>query len=157
MALGKERKMLLREYRTADCEKLAKLFYQTVHSVNARDYTEEQLNVWATGKVDLPKWDESFLRHKTMVAIQNGEIVGFGDMDLNGYLDRLYVHKDYQRQGIASAICDELEHVAKGNIITHASITAKPFFLNRGYHVVREQQVIRDGVVLTNYVMEKDL
>ena len=90
--------MLLREYRTADCEKLAKLFYQTVHSVNARDYTEEQLNVWATGKVDLPKWDESFLRHKTMVAIQNGEVVGFGGMDLNGYLDRLYVHKDYQRQ-----------------------------------------------------------
>lgn len=45
--------MQLREYRTADLDKLAELFYQTVHSVNARDYTEEQLNVWATGRVDL--------------------------------------------------------------------------------------------------------
>ena len=149
--------MQLREYRTADLDKLAELFYQTVHSVNARDYTEEQLNVWATGRVDLQKWDDSLREHKKMVAIQDGEIVGFGDMDSNGYLDRLYVHKDHQRQGIASVICDELEHTIKGSVVTHASITAKPFFLNRGYHIVRKQQVIRDGVALTNYVMEKEL
>lgn len=58
----------------------------------------------------------------------NGEIVGFGDMDETGYLDRLYVHKDYQGQGIASAICDELERFAAGKTFTtHASITAKLF------------------------------
>ena len=86
----------------------------------------------------------------------NGEIVGFGDMDETGYLDRLYVHKDYQGQGVASAICDELERFAAGKTITtHASITAKPFFLHRGYRVVRKQEVIRRGVALTNLVMEK--
>ena len=31
--------MQLREYMTSDCEQLAELFYQTVHSVNAKDYT----------------------------------------------------------------------------------------------------------------------
>ena len=45
--------MQLREYRPSDCEQLAELFYQTVHSVNAKDYTKEQLDVLATGKVDL--------------------------------------------------------------------------------------------------------
>ena len=45
--------MQLREYRPSDCKQLAELFYQTVHSVNSKDYTKEQLNVWATGKVDL--------------------------------------------------------------------------------------------------------
>lgn len=47
------KKMLLRNYQTSDCEKLAALFYQTVHCVNVRDYTKEQLNAWATGQIDL--------------------------------------------------------------------------------------------------------
>lgn len=148
--------MQLRKYRPSDCEQMAELFYQTVHSVNAKDYTLEQLNAWATGKVDLRQWNDSFLKHRTIVAIENDRIVGFGDMDETGYLDRLYVHKDYQHRGIASAICDELESSAgEKTFITHASITARPFFEHRGYHVRKEQQVIRQGIALTNYVMEK--
>lgn len=148
--------MQLREYEPADCEQMAELFYQTVHSVNAKDYTEEQLNVWATGKVDLHEWDKSFQEHRTIVAVEGDEIVGFGDIDRTGYLDRLFVHKDHQREGIASAICDELERLANGKLITtHASITAKPFFQHRGCRVVKKQTVIRYGIDLTNYVMEK--
>ncbi len=47
--------MVIRAYQTSDCENLAELFYHTVHTVNAKDYTKEQLNVWATGTVDLEK------------------------------------------------------------------------------------------------------
>ena len=126
--------MQLRKYQPSDCAQLAELFYQTVHSVNAKDYTQEQLDAWATGEVDLQAWDASFRAHRTIIAVENGGIVGFGDMDGSGYLDRLYVHKDYQRQGVASAICDELERFAV---------------------VVRKQEVIRRGVALTNFVMEK--
>ena len=145
-------------YRTSDCEKLAELFYNSVHSVNAKDYTEEQRNVWATGKVDFQAWDQSFREYKTIVAVEGDEIVGFGDMDHTGYLDRLFVHKDHQREGIASAICDELECAASGKrILTHASITARPFFEKRGYSVITEQQVVRNDVSLTNYLMGKEL
>ena len=148
--------MVLRKYSTSDCRYFAELFYQTVHNVNAKDYTKDQLDVWATGNVNLNEWDKSFFEHFTIVAIKNEIIVGFGDIDKTGYLDRLYVHKDYQRQGIASAICDKLEQSVKGEkITTHASITAKPFFEQRGYKIIREQQVIRKGIYLTNYVMEK--
>jgi len=49
-----------------------------------------------------------------------------------------------------------LERFAAGKTFTtHASITAKLFFQHRGYHVVRKQEVIRHGVALTNFVMEK--
>lgn len=148
--------MMLRIYNSSDCEFLAELFYQTVHNVNAKDYTKEQLDVWATGKVNLHEWDKSFSEHFTIVAIENEIIVGFGDIDKTGYLDRLYVHKDYQRQGIATAICNKLEQSVNGEkIITHASITAKPFFEQRGYRTVKEQQIIRNGISLTNYLMEK--
>lgn len=149
--------MTLRSYLKTDCPKMAQLFYDTVHTVNARDYPQEQLDAWATGEVDLEAWDKSFQTHYTLVAEQDGKLVDFGDMDETGYLDRLYVHQDYQRRGVAAAICDELEQNTQAiEFTTHASITAKPFFENRGYTVVKEQQVARRGVLLTNYVMIKE-
>ena len=48
--------MIIREYQSSDCKALTELFYNTVHTVNAKDYTKEQLDAWATGKVDLKKW-----------------------------------------------------------------------------------------------------
>lgn len=148
--------MRIRRYEPSNCKDLAELFYNTVHSINAKDYTEEQLNVWATGDVDLEKWNKSLLENFTVIAIENNIIVGFGDIDKSGYLDRLYVHKDYQNKGIATAICDVLEKAFNvDKISTQASITAKYFFEKRGYKVVKEQKVERKGVLLTNYVMEK--
>ena len=148
--------MELRRYVEADCAELARLFYDTVHTVNGSDYNQEQLDAWATGEVDLESWNQSFLAHHTVVAEQDGIIVGFGDMDETGYLDRLYVHKNYQHRGVATAICDELErNSTTTDFITHASITARPFFEKRGYAVIKEQQVERRGVRLTNFVMKK--
>lgn len=149
--------MILRQYMETDCAELARLFYDTVHTVNAKDYTREQLDAWATNRVNLEAWNESFQAHHTVVAEMDGKIVGFGDMDETGYLDRLYVHKDYQRRGVATAICDALEQNTKAaEFTTHASITARPFFEKRGYTARREQQVERRGVLLINFVMHKN-
>lgn len=98
---------------------------------------------------------QSFQSHYSIVAIEDGIIVGFGDIGDTGYLDRLYVHADYQGRGIGTLICDNLEKTVNGIITTHASITAKLFFLKRGYIVVKEQQVERQGLFLTNFVMKK--
>ena len=148
--------MFIRQYQPCDCREITELFYHTVHSVNARDYTERQLNVWATGEVDLENWNRTLLEHYSVVAVEEGRIIGFGDIDKSGYLDRLYVHKDYQGRGVASGICDVLEAAVSGKKLSvHASITARPFFEKRGYKVVKEQQAERQGVFLTNYVMER--
>ncbi len=104
----------------------------------------------------MEKWDQSFKEHFSLVAVDNEIIIGFGDIDRSGYLDRLFVHSDYQRKGVATAICNQLEQEVQGSIVTHASITARPFFEKRGYKVVKEQQVERRGILLTNFVMEKE-
>ncbi len=147
--------MEIRHYQQSDCKELAELFYDTVHTINAKDYTKEQLNVWATGKVDLEKWNQSLLEQYSVVAVDDKIIVGFGCIDKTGYLDRLFVHSDYQRKGVATAICNQLEQAVQGSIITHASITARPFFEKRGYKTIKEQQVERQGIFLTNFIMEK--
>lgn len=148
--------MLIRKYQSSDCIRLTALFYDTVHTVNAKDYTKEQCDAWAAGNADPEAWDLSFRAHTTFVAVEHERIVGFGDITETGYLDRLFVDRDHQREGIATALCDALEQTVSGNkITTHASITAKPFFEKRGYRVVQEQWVERNSVFLTNYIMEK--
>lgn len=132
--------MLVREYQISDCKEITELFYNTVHTVNAKDYTKEQLDVWAIGQVDLEKWNQSLQEHYSIVAIENGVIAGFGDIDKTGYLDRLFVHADYQGKGIATAICNQLEQAVQGDITTHASITAKLFLKKEVIRLLRNSR-----------------
>lgn len=149
-------KIKIRSLVREDCGEAYRLFYNTVHSVNAADYTKEQLDVWASENTDSDRWSNSFLNKYAVTAVYENNIVGFGDIDENGFLDRLYVHKDYVRRGIGSLICDALENYVKSHKISvYASITAKPFFIHRGYTVVRENTVKRKNVTLKNYYMEK--
>ena len=149
--------MWIRRYEPEDLGQITALFYDTVHAVNAADYAPEQLDAWADGAPDLDRWNGSLLAHHSLVAVEGRDlIVGFGDIDGTGYLDRLYVHKDRQGLGIATALCDRLERAVDAPVITtHPSITARPFFEGSGYRVLREQRVERHGVRMTNYAMEK--
>lgn len=151
-------KTTLREYRSADAQETAALFYETIRSVNLGDYDQAQVDAWAPKDRDLNEWDRSFKGKRALVAIEGERIVGFGDVDVSGYLDRLYVRRDRLRRGIATTLCDALESVVESaKITTHASITAKPFFEGRGYRVVKRQEVERKGIRLVNFVMEKTL
>ena len=150
----------IRSYTENDLSEIVQLFYDTVHSINAKDYSKQQLKAWAADKIDKTAWHQSLSEHYSIVVEKNSRIVGFGDLD-GGYLDRLYVHKDYQHQGIATAIIEKLEQYAINRgifeIQTHASITAKDFFIQHGYCIVKEQKVQRNGVLLINFIMEKSL
>lgn len=153
--------MNIRMYSSEDCKEIVELFYNTVHSVNSKDYNEAQLDAWAPKDINISKWDKSLLEHYSIVIEDNSVIIGFGDLDINGYFDRLYVHKDYQGAHVATIIVNEIEKYAQENrmkiITTHSSITAKPFFEKQGYKVVKEQVVERKGQILKNFIMEKTL
>ena len=137
--------MQLRAYRPADCAATLALFTNTVRKVNAADYT------WLHGTADAVRWGQSQLLHHTLVATEADQLVGFGDMDDTGYLDRLFVHHLFLHRGIATALVAKLELYARSHDIlqatTHASITTKPFFEQRGYVVVTAQQVVRQGML----------
>lgn len=151
--------MRIRSYHSDDCQAILSLFYETVHRINRRDYTQEQIEAWANNhKIDPIAWNLSLIHHKTLVAEMDGIIVGFGDLNGN-FLDRLYVHAEYQRRGIATAIMDRLElYVAEQNyvtIVTHAS-TLLIRFSDRNYQLLKEQQ---DDVMacFENIMMQKDI
>lgn len=149
----------IRKFHPNDTAEIINLFHDTVHHVNKKDYGQEQLDVWAPQQIDENKWRSSLSNSYTVVIENNDIIIGFGNMEDTGYFDCLYVHKDYQHNGVATAIANELEEYAlsKGNSViqVHASITAKPFFVKRGYYMIKEQLVERNGIYLKNYIMQK--
>ena len=67
--------MEIRRYKSVDLRQISRLFYETVHAVNIKDYTKEQINAWATGRIDLKEWDASFQRHITYVVTENDLVV----------------------------------------------------------------------------------
>lgn len=148
--------MIVRKYRQSDTKELFKLFCDTIYTINSKDYTKEQLDAWAKKDRDLSLWEKSLSKNFTIVIEKNGTIIGFGNIDKTGYLDMLFIHKDFQRKELATLICDNLEKNFPLNKITvHSSITAKGFFEKRGYKVVKKQSVGRENISITNYILEK--
>ena len=152
--------MNVRKYYSEDWREVVKLFHDTVHSVNAADYTETQLNAWIPEDMNLPKMENRLSNTYSVVAENAGIIVGFGNENGIGYFDCLYVHKDYQRMGVGTLIADDIEgyfyHQGIQIITTNASITAKPFFEKRGYVVLEKQNVKTRGQILINFKMQKE-
>ena len=149
--------MVIRRYTAADAADTARLFYETIHSVCAGDYSEEQLFAWAADVPDATEWNKSFSGRNAFVAEENGVLAGFGDIDCSGGLDRLYVSKDFQSRGVGSGILAALESsVSAKKITVYVSLTAYGFFVRSGYRTVRENTVERKGVLLKNYLMEKE-
>ncbi|PGT17305.1 GNAT family N-acetyltransferase [Bacillus cereus] len=151
--------IIIRTFQKEDLEQVLQLFYETVHTVNAKDYNLLQLQAWAPERLDRESWLQSLEKNISYVADNNGLIVGFGDYNDEQYIDRLFTHKDYQGKGIASYILQKLEEEAvklqHRDIYTEASITAKPFFERKGYICIKEQKKQRNGQFFINYVMKK--
>jgi GNAT superfamily N-acetyltransferase len=156
-------KFYIRTFEPGDEAEIYQLFYDTVHYVNCKDYTKEQLDVWAPKNPDLPEWQKSLVKNYTFVAIdkESDKIIGFSDLEETGYLNRGYVHKDYQKHGIGKALLEAREHTAIAlgisKLFSDVSITAKPFFENYGYITEIKQTKELNGIMLTNYRMTKVL
>lgn len=151
----------IRPFKPSDTSELIQLFRDAVHTINIRHYTPEQVAVWAPEDIDQGKWLKSLAQNITFVAEVEDKIVGFADITHKGYLDRLYVHPDYQGRFIAFRLFKHIEQAAREleltKITTDCSITAKVPAERMGFKVIKEQTVVRKGIELINYVMEKEL
>ncbi len=154
--------MQIRRFQKLDTSAIMTLFYETIHTINLRDYSETQVNAWAPKEMNYEQWEDSLHRHCTYVAEANQQILGFGDLELeSGYLNRFYCHKGCQGQGVGKRILAKLIEEAQQHQIprlhTEASITARPFFEKQGFVLVRQQEKPLRGQIFTNFIMEKNL
>lgn len=153
--------MHFRKATISDLDEIQELFVQTIQSVCKNDYNPDQINAWVSGVKITERWIDVIEKQFILLAIIEEQIVGYGTLKDNNYIDFFFIHKDFQRQGIAQKIFNKLELEAKSHhtkiITSDVSITAKGFFEKNGFFVKTEQKNIVKGVEIINYKMEKKL
>ena len=154
----------LRPAVMADAEALRTLFVDTVKCVNLGDYTQEEVEDWASCGMDLSHWTR-MLEVADYFIVAEHPVAGMaGFVSLTEgctYLHSLFVSKDFQHVGVATALLHAVERHAASEgqrcIHTEASITARPFFEHRGYRVEKAQMAKANRLRMRNYVMVKQL
>lgn len=154
-------KISFRKATISDLNEMQQLYTNTIQSVCKNDYNSAQIEAWISGVKNTERWTQVIETQFVLLAIIQDQIVGFGTLKNSNYIDFFYIHKDFQRRGIANKLLTELELEAKNQhtkiITSDISITAKPFFEKKGFVVKTEQKNIRLDVELINYKMEKQL
>lgn len=151
----------IRPYQAKDTATLWQLFFNTIRQINVQDYTQEQVEAWASKDINMKDWIEHLNQLSPYIAEINGKIVGYADLQPNGLIDHFFCHHQYQGCGVGKALMTHIDEQAKQRNLTrlHAnvSITAKPFFEHAGFVVKEKQNVSLRGQLFTNYKMEKCL
>jgi len=152
--------MIVRKFRKGDEQEIWKLFYNTIHIVNIQDYTKEQVAAWAPDDFDINIAIKKYREIRPFVAIHNGKIIGYADIQSDGYIDHFFCHHEFQGKGVGKILFSVLENEAqkKGvlSMYSNVSITAKPFFEAMGFKVEKEQLIQLKGQQLKNYRMVRD-
>jgi putative acetyltransferase len=156
-----DRPIRIRDFDPTDLDRTLALFHQTVHTVNRRDYTPEQLAAWAPDVPDRGAWLARLSAGWTRMACERDQIIGFGQLLSDGRIEYFYVDAHRQRQGIGSLLLERLVELAReqgiAQLSTAASITAQPFFARHGFVIVRRQTVSCRGAEFENFVMRRAL
>ncbi len=152
----------IRVAQQSDAIELKDLFQNTVLTINKRNYSQEEVEDWASCGNDISRIEDMINTHYFIVAVnQKLQIVGFSSITPKGYLHNMFVHKDFQGKGVAYVLLNEIERFAAvmgiKRITSEVSLTARPFFEKRGFVVEKEQKRKANKFFLTNFVMTKEL
>lgn len=149
----------IRNFKVGDEPFLWQLFFNTVRTINIKDYSKQQVNAWASETCSPEEWSLRIQGINPFIAEIDGKIAGYADLQDDGYIDHFFCHHEYQGKGIGSALMRHLIKVGKAKQVdrfySQVSITARPFFEKHGFHIVKQQTVEMRGEQLNNYLMER--
>jgi len=153
--------MHIRRFRIGDEPALFRVFFSAVHEIASRDYTEQQILAWAPADFDQTLWRNRMRDINPFVVELDNELVGYADVQSNGYIDHFYVSGFHSRQGIGSllmrSILQEAEKFGYSELTSDVSKTAQSFFAGYGFQVIERRSPVRRGVTIPNALMRKDL
>ncbi|WP_230656743.1 GNAT family N-acetyltransferase [Psychrobacter sp. I-STPA10] len=177
---------LIRAYQPTDTNRLVDIFEQAILGIDEHIYSHKQKLAWCgvskasiildndkpNDKPEYDKWAQRFAMTQPLVTTDDNDVaIAFieflahqnhlGEHVMGqGYIDCLYVHPDYQRQGVAQrlyqlGVAASAKQQRIHRIWVHASDVAKPFFSRQGFVCVAKQKVIHQSVELENWLMQK--
>lgn len=151
----------IRRFRAGDEHALFQVFFSAIHELASRDYLPEQIQAWAPRDLDPAIWAARVQGIAPFVAERDGVILGYADVQPNGYIDHFFVSGKYARQGVGTALMQRIHEEAVRlripTLTSEVSLTAQPFYAKHGFVVVRRQSLRTRGVTLDNALMKKEL
>jgi putative acetyltransferase len=130
--------MIFRKATLNDLIEMQQLFIDTILTICKYDYSSEELEVWASSVEKTERWHDVINNQFVILAEIDTKIVGYATLKNGNYIDFFYVHKDFQRKGIADKLLSKIETEAKKLnlqvLSSDISITAKPFFEKKGFY-----------------------
>lgn len=152
-------KVMIRIYQHGDHEAIAQIFTRAIHEIASEAYSPEQCLAWSSKNPNPEHWKKRCELKRPFVALAEGVLSGFLELDPDGHIDCAYVNPDFRRRGIISALVRHaVETCTAMNIhrmTVDASICARPLFEHAGFVVICEKTVTIDGVILKNFAMER--
>lgn len=154
-------KISIEPYSSDKAKALTDLFYRSVHAIDPKLYSETDKEAWAPTPSDYWFWAKRLARKQPWLALIEGRIVGFMELEADGHIDCVYVDPDYQGRGVAKTLMNHILSIARANgtpsLTVEAAKSAQGFFAQMGFKPLHENRVTRNGRILINYTMKKRL
>lgn len=149
----------IRRYREGEETALFEIYYSAIHLIASRDYTPEQVEAWATRSLDPELWRRKIRDINPFVAEADGQLVGYADLQANGYIDHFFVSGARPRKGIGAQLMryllNEAQRFGLAELTSDVSRTALPFYERFGFYVVEQRSRELRGVVIPNALMRR--
>lgn len=149
----------IRKYKPGEEKLLYDVFFTSIHDNAAPYYDQAQLDAWAPAQFDETSWKDRIRGIDPFVIEDGSEILGYADLQSNGYIDHFFVKGRMNRKGIGQKLMNKIleEANAQGlsELTADVSLAAQQFFRNNGFEVVRRQTVVKKGVEIENAKMRR--
>lgn len=133
------------------------VFLRAVRETARAHYSLVQVEAWAAEGADLDSWAAARAAADTHVAVVDGRIAGFVDLDDQGHIDLLFVDPDFGRRGVASALLAHVVTLARERglsaLTTFASLTSRPVFERHGFVITGERYFGEGDSATRTYAM----
>src|ERR1700741_4796699 len=124
----------LRPFLPADTPVLAAIFAAAIQELTGDDYDETQQEAWASVADDEEEFGKKLAGELTLIASLNNAPVGFASLKGKDHIDMLYVHPNAAGQGVASALLDALEKLARARGAEKRTVDASDYDQKFSWH-----------------------
>lgn len=153
----------IRKYKQKDAGPLCVLVVRSVRHVASKDYSPDQVRVWADRVPSRERMDQLGLDGRLrFVAVDEMDYpLGFADLERDGHIGYFYAAPEAVGRGIGRMLCEAIEKEAMAlglkRLFVEASETAKPFFIRLGFKVDHKREFEIERVAIHNWAMDKKL
>lgn len=152
--------MKIREYNFDDYEVCKRIIKHSTAQINEK-YSDEELEHL---EEVIPEMVADFTEKEGFnfyVAEKNDEVVGVAGYHSKGKISGVFIHPDYQREGIGKKLMKELGRKPSKEGIqsleVSSSLTAEKFYKKFGFQKLRKKDSDIEGKDIPVYKMEKKL